>query len=671
MPPLSHSKCVRRKNKRIGANTLFLLICSSIALASPQSKATLDPGGLVDLPLEDLLKVDVVSASRFSQSTTEAPATVTVIEDEALRQHSYRNLAEALVTVPGVYASSDRNYTYLGTRGFNRPGDYGTRILLLTDGARRNDPLYDQALLGHEAPIEIDWVKRLEFVSGPASAVYGSNALFGTANAVMFEGGDINGAKVSLDAGTQKTQRFGLVAGQKLEGDLDWFLGLTAYQSAGENLHFPEYNNGISNGHTNGLDGERYQKAYVKFRLGRWRLVGNVGSRTKDLATAPWGTMFGVDGTWNRDTNNLIELRYDGEDHQGWHPSFRVYRGAYRYDGSYRYETSPNSKDRATAEWLGGEAHLAYTGFSQHKLMFGVDTQWNTRVEQIYYETDPRNTILDTNNPSRIVSFFAQDEWRFHPGWLLNTSLRHDKHSDFSGVTSPRAALIWQATPRLSLKAMLGNAYRFPNAYERFYSDGNITQSANPNLKPEQIYSKELSATYRVGQGGRVGLSVYENDIRNLIDPVTDASGVSTYTNLGKVRAHGVELDAEHRWIQGYRLRGSITWQQSRMENGPLLTDSPKWLGKLIASAPLAYGWTASGELFGVAARQGSNGPAPGYGLVNLKLSSVQNAKLGQISLAVYNLANRRYYAPATAYLAQRSVEQPRRQIMLRYTLGL
>lgn len=56
-------------------------------------------------------------------------------------------------------------------RGFNRPGDYGTRLLLLTDGARRNDPLFDQALLGNESPIEIDWVKRIEFVAGPASSV--------------------------------------------------------------------------------------------------------------------------------------------------------------------------------------------------------------------------------------------------------------------------------------------------------------------------------------------------------------------------------------------------------------------------------------------------------------------------------------------------------------------
>ena len=186
------------------------------------------PGDLTELSLEELLKVEVVSASRYAQTLDEAPASVTVIDESELRQHGYRNLAEALVTAPGVYPSNDRNYTYLGVRGFNRPGDYGTRLLLLTDGVRRNDPLFDQALLGNESPIEIDWVKRIEFVAGPASSVYGSNALFGTVKTVMLDGGDVNGTRLIIDAGTEKTRRLGVVSGQRVDVDRDWFVGFAA-----------------------------------------------------------------------------------------------------------------------------------------------------------------------------------------------------------------------------------------------------------------------------------------------------------------------------------------------------------------------------------------------------------------------------------------------------------
>jgi iron complex outermembrane receptor protein len=647
--------------------TLFSLAVCALPAASWGTEG--NTSDLTELSLEQLLQVEVVSASRYAQTLAEAPASVTVIDETELRQHGYRNLAEALVTVPGVYSSNDRNYTYLGVRGFNRPGDYGTRLLLLTDGVRRNDPLYDQAMLGNESPVEVDWVKRIEFVPGPASSVYGPNALFGTVNTVMLEGGDVNGTRVTLDAGTEQTRRLGVVAGQKVDAKRDWFVGFSAYKADGDNLYFPEFDNGITNGKATGLDGEKYHKLYAKYRWGNWRLSGNFSSRKKDLATAPWGTEFGASGTWSRDENSLFELRYDGDESGGWTPAFRLYSGHYTYDGNYRYESDPDSRDRATATWHGGEYRLTYGGLTNHRLIVGVDAQWNTKVEQIYYETGPKNVILDSNEPSRTASVFLQDEWRFRPDWLVNVSLRHDTHSDFSSATSPRLALIWQATPRLTLKGIVGQAYRFPNAFERFYHDGDVTQSANPDLDPERIVSRELAAFYRFGQSGQLGISVFDNTIIDMIDQITDDQGVSTYANLDKVHAHGVELSAENRWATGYRLRGSIGWQQSRIEGGGSLADSPRLTGKLIAEAPLAAGWTASGELLGLSSRKGYSGDVPGYGIVNLKISSPLVAGLGQFGLAVHNVGDRRYYDPASAYLALRAVEQNRRQVMMRWTL--
>lgn len=58
---------------------------------------------------------------------------------------------------------------------------------------------------------------------------------------------------------------------------------------------------------------------------------------------------------------------------------------------------------------------------------------------------------------------------------------------------------------------MLGSAYRFHNAYERFYSDGDVTRSANPDLDPEHIRSHQTLAGYSIGQGGRIGISLYDN----------------------------------------------------------------------------------------------------------------------------------------------------------------
>ena len=642
---------------------------TALALASLLSV----PAGAADLSelaLEDLLRVDVVSASRFAQSAEEAPATVSVIGEEELRSHGYRNLAEALVTLPGVYSSYDRGYRLLGVRGFNRPGDYGSRLLLLTDGARRNDPLYDQALFGNEAPIEIDWVKRLEFVAGPASAVHGSNALFGTVNTVMLNGADVDGYRVTLDAGTDESKHVGLVAGKKLEGDREWFVGFSAYKSDGTDLDFPAYN-GAANGKANGLDGEEYQNIYAKYRWGNWRLMANWISREKDIPTGWYETTFGESGTTAKDESRLIELRYDGDVSNGWQPSFRVFNGSYRFEGDYNYDPDPNTKDHAHTDWTGTELQMAYTGIAQHKFVVGVDAQWNTRVEQQYYEADTGDMILDTNDTSRTVGLYAQDEWRFHPQWLLNLGLRYDKHSDYDAVTSPRAALIWQPTQRLSLKGIVGSSYRTPNAYERFYNDGGDSQNANPDLQPEEVASVELAAGYRFGQSGRVGLSIYRNEITDLIDQVTDDAGVSTFINQDKVHARGVEVDAENRWAGGVSLRGSIAWQESETDDGSALVDSPTWLGKVVLGVPVAFGWTASGEILGVSSRNGDNGDVPGYGIVNLSVFSAPAARFGQFSLSIYNLGDKKYDDPTSHYMPHESIEQDGRQFRLRWTLPL
>ncbi|HOJ42795.1 MAG TPA: TonB-dependent receptor plug domain-containing protein, partial [Syntrophorhabdaceae bacterium] len=88
---------------------------------------------LARLNLEDLMKIEVktvYSASKFIQKTTEAPSYVSVITSSDIKRYGYRRLADILNSLSGFYISYDRNYHYIGVRGFSPPGDYNTRILL-------------------------------------------------------------------------------------------------------------------------------------------------------------------------------------------------------------------------------------------------------------------------------------------------------------------------------------------------------------------------------------------------------------------------------------------------------------------------------------------------------------------------------------------------------------
>src|SRR5205814_525609 len=101
----------------------------------------------------------------------------------------------------------DRNYTYVGVRGFQRPGDYNSRVLVLVDGHRLNDPIYDEAYVGTEFPIGIELIDRVELIRGPSSSLYGTNAFFAVINVVTKKGTAVKGLQVAGDVGSLQTGR--------------------------------------------------------------------------------------------------------------------------------------------------------------------------------------------------------------------------------------------------------------------------------------------------------------------------------------------------------------------------------------------------------------------------------------------------------------------------------
>ena len=98
---------------------------------------------VIDYDIDRLMTVTVQGASKHEQKLSEAPSSVTIVDADEIKKYGHRNLAEVLRSVRGLYVSYDRNYSYLGVRGFNRPGDYTSRVLVLVDGHRVNENVFD------------------------------------------------------------------------------------------------------------------------------------------------------------------------------------------------------------------------------------------------------------------------------------------------------------------------------------------------------------------------------------------------------------------------------------------------------------------------------------------------------------------------------------------------
>jgi iron complex outermembrane receptor protein len=634
----------------------LLTVLSNAVAASGEEDIT-------GLSMEALLDIEVSTASKFPQKTLEAPAATTIITAADIKDYGYRTLADILRSARGFYTSYDRNYEYVGVRGFGRPSDYNSRILLLVDGYRVNETIYDAASIGTEFLLDVDLIERVEIVRGPGSSVYGSNALFGVVNVITKSGRDYNGLEASGEYAGFDTNRERATFGKKHDNGAEWMLSGSHYDRRGSDLFYPEYaspetNNGVAEG----LDGDRYNQAYGKLSYDGLTLAGAYSERIKDLSAASFGTLFNDPRSQTTDSQAMLDLKYYRVLEGNLDVSGHVYYGNYFYDGVYPYDRPPTTvnKDFSWSEWWGTEIR-AVKRYDRHKLVLGGEYQDNFRQDFINYDDNPYSLYLDSRRSSYRYGFYAQDEIDLGYGVLFNAGLRYDYYSTSGDALNPRLALIWSPWESTALKLLYGTAFRAPNDFELVYGDG-ITSKPNPGLQPEEIATYEFIAEHYLQPNFRLTLDVYRNEISNLINLATDsADGLEMFTNLGQAETNGAELEAERLWDNGARLRASYAWQTTRDgESGEVLSNSPEHMAKLNLTAPLWSEKLRAGlELQYTSLRNTlSGGSTDGYWLANLTLLGEQLAPGVDVSATVYNLLDQHYSLPVGAEFASDAMVQ-------------
>lgn len=591
-----------------------------------------------DLSLEALLDTPVTSASKRPQKPTDAPSMVSVISAEEIRRFGWRTVGEALASLGGVQVSYDRSYTYLGVRGFARPGDYNARMLMLVDGMPINDGVYDQAPVGSEFPIDMALVERIEYVPGPGSVLYGGNAFFGVINVVTSSGAR-HGSDVAIGMGPGGLWEARATLGQRGPYGGDWLLSASRQRQRGADLHFEPYALPGANAVSHGLDWETNDRMFLRYERGGFGSGLLAHERRKGAPGGPYGA--DLDDPRNRQGDRRVQgwLRYEQYLSTDWQLILSGWAGQSRYQGQWAYGGEVDT-DEFEVNSRGGEAKLISTAMAGHIWVAGISLRLDSKRRQF-------NRFMDTNIGRRTRGIFIQDDWRIQDNLTLSLGLRHDTYSGNRTHLSPRLALIAQPGPRTTLKLIAGSAFRPANAYETDYVyEG--TNLPNPNLEAERIHSRELGFEHRFTPESRLTASLYHNHIHDLITPILDPlSGALQHQNVGAITTQGLEIGAgTHLGI--WSLRGSVSWQQSRHESGAELANTPRQLAKFLVSAPLADKTTVAWETHFTGRRRAENGDissdAPfvgGHAVSHATLTGRLAGAEWQVRLA--NVFNRRY----------------------------
>lgn len=616
---------------------------------------------LTALSLEDLMDVEIAtvrSASGYEQRLEQAPASVTVVTADEIRKHGHRTLTDILQSIPGLYLSYDRNYRYLGVRGFSQPGDYNSRVLLLIDGHRVNDNVYDQAPLGTEFVLDVDLIDRVEFVRGPSSSVYGSNAFFGVINVVTKRCRQIGSPEVSASVGSFGTYQGRASYGGHIGGGVDLVLSGSIYDSEGQTLRFDAFDDpATNNGFAQGLDGDRYYNAFTSLSYRDLTLAGLVSWREKDLPTAPYGTAFDVAGTHTVDSRWYADLKYEHDFDGAMAVTARAFYDGYYYKGNYVYELTPppavtyfSNVDGSRGDWAGTSAQITKDLGEAFKITAGAEYRYNLRQAQSNRDEDPAAVHLDDDRASHVAGTFLQGDVVVLPNLRLSAGVRYDYYSTFGSSVSPRAAVIFDPFASTTLKLLYGRAFRAPNAYELYYDDGGVTQKANPGLDPETIQTVELVGEQRLAEGVGLRLGAFYYSIDDLIAQVEDpGDGLLVFQNRNEVTSFGLEAGVDARLKCGLRGRLSYSFQHAEDREGDAwLANSPEHIGKLSFSFPLVGERLFAGlEVQYLSPRETvRGGRTRDVVLVNVTIFSQKLVDGLELSASVYNLLDWSYGDP-------------------------
>lgn len=520
---------------------LFLILGYGISSAQSIAVMNIEP----DISIEELLNTTISTASKYEQKVSEAPASVSIITRDEIQLNGYRTLTEILQNETGMYISDDRNYSFIGTRGFLLPGSYNNKILLLLDGHTMNENIYGGSYYDNEYALDLNNIERIEIVRGPGSAVYGANALFAVINIITRTPKQINGSKLSGSIGSFGQKSVGIGYGKELSDDFAFSISGKYGNSKGRNYYFKEYDAEETNyGRSSGNDNTEYYGVHLKAKIYEWEVYGFFSNHTKHTPTGKYYTLFNSNKFVETDRRAFAECRYNLSIDNSLSIKTRVYFDVYDYEGDFPYlqeidDLEYIDNDNNTGRLVGAESQATWDIASYLRVVLGGQIEDNFQVDYDKY-SELNNESVGFSAANTMGAIYCNIDWEIIPEFSIVGGLRQDYYSDSKSSLNPRIGLIYRPWESGTLKGLFGKAFRRPNIYEtQYFADGE--QLANPSLLPENITTYELVFEQNILSRFVINVSAFYYRIYDLISKQIYSGDVKMFQNIPSLDAKGIE----------------------------------------------------------------------------------------------------------------------------------
>jgi outer membrane cobalamin receptor len=512
----------------------FLFIAAGICLAAESGPA--------DNTLE--LEKIIVTPSRYAESYKTSPVNINVIGKNEIASSGATEITQILDTLPSVNII---DYGSFGsTKTVHTRGAGNSQVITLVNGRPINTPR--DGVADHNQ-IPLNNIERVEVMRGPASSIYGANAIGGVINIITRSGTEKMFTEVNMESGSYLTSILNVSNGWKI-GKLDYFISGDWIESEGhrDNSDYEQQNYNIKLGYDLNKDN---------------RLTLESGCNSSEVGAPGRNSDVDLDDRQEQ-WKDYVDLTWEGS---CWEDSLillKLYRNLDRLE--FIESLSPIlNKDTNQTTVLGTDLQLSQMWFDIFRTTLGISGQKNNLNSSISakHEYDLKAAYIETG-----LEVFSD--------LTLKGGIRIDDYSNFGNRTSPSASFSWWLLNKFKTHGLIAKSFRAPTFNDLYWpsEDWGIWGGVegNPNLKPETAVSHEIGIGTFLFDKVEADVTYFRNKFKDMIEWTVDSTYWWRPANVNTAKTDGIEASCKYQLTKDIKLNLNYT----RLNATDTVTD--KWL---------------------------------------------------------------------------------------------
>lgn len=520
----------------------------------------------------------VVTASRVPQSREDALGEITVINREQIEKSGQSTLVELLQSQPGIEISSTGG---LGTASgvFIRGANKG-HALVLIDGIRQGSVTLGETAFQHLQPSQIE---RIEMLRGPASSLYGSDAIGGVIQIFTKKGESRPRANAAIGYGSYNTRTLEAGYGGQING--------TRFNVQASSIDSNSFSAKKKQTQQN-KDDDAYRNTSISANLSQ-SINENHELGLNFLNSRSHGHFDGFPSSFDHSDEHTLR-------------SWSVY-SKNRFLPMWQSDLQLGESIDDSTSISGPTPATVRTEQKQVLWQNNIDTGVGTLLlgsEWLKQEISGNTDYAVTDRTTRALMAGYLNTIGKHS---IQANMRTDDNSRFGTHNTGGLAYGYQFNQEWRVSGGVSTAFKAPTFNDLYFPDDGCGDMGNPDLQPEKSRNREVALHWEAG-GSHASATVYDNKVENLIDwqpngPNICGFNAFTPVNVGKARLRGLTL-AWQGQINDVLVRASADLQKPEDEStGNLLVRRARkhgaiWAGKTFGKLELGTELVVSGERF-------------------------------------------------------------------------